>query len=102
MRTLKAKSLNLKQAFELAFVLSKYINKEDLDKADSQDALDFIGNIIQKITPDDYLHGVTLLTQTDENTIKKYASIEILTAMIEGLKLNQIVTLVSFYRSLGL
>lgn len=95
-----AKTLNLVDAFRLASILSKYVDVSDLDK--EADAIDFISNIVQKISPEEYLRCTMLLTQTDEQTIKQEISLDILSAVIEGMKLNQIVSLLSFYKSLGL
>lgn len=90
--------LNLRDAFRLAFIISKYVD----EKSFSQDAVDFISDIVNKLTPDEYLQCVRLMTKLDEDKIRKEISIDLLTAFIEGLKLNQIATLVSFYASLGL
>lgn len=92
--------LNLNDAFRLASVLSKYTDVKNLDP--KSDAVDFIGEIVNKISPEEYLACVSLMTNTDIDTIKKQVSIEVLTALIEGFKLNQIVSLLHFYQSLGL
>lgn len=95
-----AKSLNLEDAFRLASVLSKYV---DIEKTDPQaDAVEFISDIVEKISPEEYLYCVSLLTQEDVDTIKREIALEILTAFIEGLKLNQVISLLHFYKSLGL
>lgn len=94
-----AKPLNLRQAFELASVLTKYV---DVKLNPQEDAVDFISGIVDKISPEEYLSCVSLLTGEDVDTIKKQISLDILTAFIEGLKENQIVSLLHFYKSLGL
>ena len=99
-KRLDARVLNLFEAFRLASVLSKYVNVEKLNP--DEDAVDFISDIVGKLSPEEYLACVSLLTHTDIDTIKKYISLEILTAFIEGLKLNQVVALLGFYKSLGL
>ena len=96
-RSLDAKTLNLTEAFWLASILEKYI---DTEKTQPQDALDFINDIVHKMSPADYLHCVMLLTREDEHTIKEFYSIEILTAFIEGLRENQVLALLHFYKSL--
>ena len=93
-----AKALNLTDAFRLASLISKHIDKIQ----PQQDAVEFISNIIDKLSPEEYLRCVMLLTQENEETIKKEISLDILSVFIEGLKLNQIVTLVQFWKSLGL
>lgn len=95
-----AKTLNLPDAFRLASILSKYIDVKEIDP--QADAVDFISNIVDKLSPQDYLRCVTLLTKTDEQKIKQEISLEILTAFIEGLKKNQVIALLHFYKSLGL
>lgn len=96
--TLQAKRLNLTDSFRLASVISKYAEKIN----PQADAIDFISDVVGKLTPDEYLHCVMLMTETNEETIKQEISLDILTAFIEGLKLNQAVTLIGFYKSLGL
>jgi len=68
----------------------------------SVSVLDFVSGIIEKITPEDYLHGVILITGETEENVKKEISIDILTCFIDGLRENQILSLISFSRSLGL
>lgn len=94
------KKLNLEDAFRLASILSKYV--DNIDKNHPQDALDFISDIVNKLTPEEYLRCVSMMTKLDAETIKKIESVEILDAFFEGLKLNQVLTLISFFKSLGL
>ena len=97
---LKAKRLNLQDAFRLASTISKYVNELPSPK---DDAIEFIGKIVEKIEPEEYLACVSLMTKTDVNTIKEQEiSLDILTSFIEGLRLNQIVSLLGFTKSLGL
>lgn len=97
---MQAQPLNLIDAFRLASTISKYVDIKDLNP--QADAIDFISGIVEKISPEEYLHCVILMTKTDEQKIKQEISLDILTAFIEGLKLNQIISLLSFYKSLGL
>jgi len=99
-QSLEAKRLNLDDAFLLASKLSKHVDVHKLDP--EEDAVDFISDIVGKLSPEEYLSCVSLLTHTDIDTIKKEVSLNILTAFIEGLKLNQVVSLLGFYKSLGL
>lgn len=96
MKALQAKKLNLFDALRLAAVLAKYIDTKDIEA----DPLDFISALLNKLTPLDYLHSVELLT--GEEAVEAYPSIEIITAFVEGLKSNQIVSLISFSKSLGI
>lgn len=90
--------LNIMDAFHLASIVSKYVDTTRL----SPDALDFIQGIVEKIEPQEYLTCVSIMTKKTEEDVKKEFSLDILTAFIEGLKANQIVSLVSFYKSFGL
>lgn len=92
------KTLNLMDAFHLASIVSKYVDTNNL----SPDVVDFIQGIIEKITPQEYLTCVSIMTKKTEEDITKEISLDILTTFIEGLKANQIISLVSFYKSFGL
>jgi len=96
---MKAKLLNLRDALRLASILDKYIDEKTNASAE---ALDFVSDIIGKITPDEYLHCVNLLSGESEEEIKKRVSIEILACFVDGLRENKVLSLISFYRSLGL
>lgn len=96
---MKAKTLNLRDALRLASILNRYIDDEINANVE---ALDFISAVVDKISPDEFLHCVILLTGETEEAVKKEISIDILTCFIEGLRENKILSLVSFYRSLGL
>ena len=96
---MKTKLLNLRDALRLASILNKYIDEKTNANAE---ALEFISAIVDRITPDEFLHCVILLSGETEEVVKQQISIDILTCFIEGLRENQILSLVSFYRSLGL
>ena len=96
---MKAKLLNLRDALRLASILDGYIDEKTNANAE---ALEFISAIVDRITPDEFLHCVILLSGETEEVVKQQISIDILTCFIEGLRENQILSLVSFYRSLGL
>lgn len=93
-----AKALNLTDAFRLASLISKHIDKIQ----PQQDAVEFISNIVDKLSPEEYLRCVMLLTQENEETIKKENSLDILSAFVEGLQKNQIISLLAFYKSINL
>lgn len=97
---MKTKILGLEPAFELASILSKHIDVEKLNP--NQDALEFISSVLDKLTPAEYLHCVKLLTDKEEEDVKKQNSLDILAAFIEGLRANRVVGLIGFYRSIGL
>lgn len=97
----EAQKLNLVDALRLAAILSKYIDTKDIEK-DSQ-PLDFIAALVNKLTPKDYLHCVKLLSgEHRDEEYKAYSSLKILSVFIEGLKQNQVLSLISFYNSLGI
>jgi hypothetical protein len=95
-----ARTLNLEEAFRLASLLSKHVDVKKLDP--QQDAVDFISDLVESLSPEEYMKCVELVTGEDEHTIKKEVSLEILTCFIEGMKLNNIVSLLHFYKMLGL
>lgn len=85
-------------AFHLASIVSKYVDIQEL----SPDVVGFIQGIVEKISPQEYLTCVSIMTEKTEEDLKKEISLDILTAFVEGLKANQIVSLIAFYRSFGL
>lgn len=85
-------------AFHLASIISKYVDTSSLNP----DVVDFIQGIVGQITPQEYLTCVSMMTEKTEEDLKKEISLDILTAFIDGLKDNQIISLVAFYRSFGL
>src|SRR5687768_13568929 len=89
--------LNLMDAFHLASIVSKYVDIATL----SEDAVDFIQGIVEKISPQEFITCVSIMTDKTEEDVKKEVSLEILTAFIEGLKMNQIISLISFYKNFG-
>lgn len=91
-KPLKPQKLNLSDALKLAKILDKYA---DTSKTDS---IEFVEVIINKIPPSEYLDSVKILLKTDVDTIDKQLPLNVLTAFIEGLKLNKIVPLIEFYR----
>ncbi len=95
-----AQLLNLQNAFRLASVFSKYVDINSVPQ--EADAIDFISDIVNKISPEEYLHCVILMTKTDEKTIKQEISLNVLSVFIEGCKLNKVIPLLHFWKSLGL
>lgn len=85
-------------AFHLASIVSKYVDTNHL----SSDALEFIQGIVEKISPQEYLTCVSMMTDKTEEDVIKEDSLDILSVFIEGLKTNQVISLISFYKSFGL
>lgn len=85
-------------AFHLASILSKYVDTNHL----SPEAVDFIQGIVEKISPQEYLTCVSMMTDKTEEELIKELSLDILTAFTEGLKANQVISLVAFYKSFGI
>lgn len=96
---MKTKLLNLQDALRLASILNRYVDEKTNANAE---ALDFVSAIVDKISPDEFLHCVILLSGESEEVVKRQISIDILTVFVEGLQENKVLSLVSFYRSLGL
>lgn len=97
-KRMQARSLTLDNAWQLASILNKYVDIIDLDP--QAEPISFISDIVQKLSPEEYLHCVMLLTEENEETINQEISLDVLTAFVEGLKMNQVVTLIHFYKSL--
>ena len=93
------KLLNLRDGLRLASILDKYVDTETTANAE---AIDFVSSIVDKIDPISFLQCVMLLSGETEEVVKKQITIDILTCFVEGLQENKILSLVSFYRSLGL
>ena len=89
--------LNLEKALILGQILETYIDEKSMEKS----PIDFIAHIIERIQPREYLKVLVLLTNKTEEELSKQLAIDTLTQLIEGLKENQIIALVSFYKSLG-
>lgn len=91
--------LNLPDALRLASLLQPYIDVEKLNP--DQEALDFVDDILQKISPQDFLLCVKLLSNKMEKDIQKYDGYKVLGLFTQGLRDNRIVTLLTFLKSLG-
>lgn len=96
------KPLTLEKAVELNHILQDHIPSYD----DKQDALHFIGKIVDNIKlsnrHNDYIDAVVLMSGQDWEEIKFLDSGEILRLFIDGLSVNRIVTLKSFCDLMGL
>ena len=96
---MKVKKLNLKDALSLASIVSKYVNVSTLDSEKS--AIEFIDEIIQSITPEDFLECIKKTTYyITEKKLEKLDGLNALALFSAGLRENKIITLLSFYKSL--
>ena len=95
---MQTKVLNLYDAFHLASIISQYVDTNNLNP----DVVDFIQGIVEQISAQEYLTCVSMMTDKTEAELVGEFSLDILTAFIDGLKENQIISLVSFYKSFGL
>lgn len=95
---MKAKKLNLEKALSLASIMSKYVNINETQLEES--AFGFINDIVQKISAEEYLRCVSIMTNMTEEDIKKLEVSDILALFTEGLAVNRITTLLAFYENL--
>lgn len=95
---MKVKKLNLKDALSLASIISKYVDIKQTQLDES--AFDFINDIVQKISPDEYLYCVSMMTNKKIEEIKKMEVTDILALFTEGMAVNKITTLLAFYENL--
>lgn len=93
------KPLNLEDALHLASILSAYVDVNELNSR--QDALDFIDDIVKKISPQDFLHCVKMMTKKTEEDLEKMTGYDILALFSDGLRENRVISLLDFYKSLG-
>lgn len=95
------KPLRLDKAVELYKILRSHIP----DVADDETAIEFIGKIIDSIKDsehhDDYVDAVVLMSEKDWDEIKLLDSGAILQLFIDGLSINKVVRLKSFFDVMG-
>jgi len=96
---IKARKLCLKDALILASTVSKYVDVNLVDN--NTDAISFVDEIVQKISPDDFLRCIKITTNETEKTLEKKSGIEVLAIFSQGLKVNKIISLLSFYKNIG-
>lgn len=94
---MKSKSLNLPEALQLANVLDTYVilpgdNESDTNK--------FVGRLVEQMSPMDYLLCVKLLS-ADEITGSE-SGIELLQLLHEGFEKNKVLSLVEYFRGIGI
>lgn len=94
------KILNLEQILELHSILGKYIDKEPENTL----AVDFIGNIIEKmkIHPVNYLNCLSILSGITLDEIKSEDFMDYLICFINGLSINKYFEFVIITKQTGL
>jgi hypothetical protein len=93
-----AKLLNLPDAMKLASILSKYIDTVSFNP--EQGALDFVGDLLDKIEPMDYMNCIRLLLEEPQK-ISHLSGDELLTLLFHGLEKNKIFSLLDAYKNIG-
>ena len=95
---MEAKVLNFPDAMKLAQILGKYIDTELIkDKS----LLDFLDELLKKISPPDYSKSMLLITGKQLGDISLLSGKEILNIFSTGLEKNKIITLLETYRTIG-
>jgi len=95
-------SLNLEKALELYSIIGKHL-PENVDE--NLDVLDFIGTIVNNIKESgnhrDYVNAVSIMTDLSISELLEMGYEEILGLFIEGLIINQIISLKKFCESIN-
>jgi len=95
------KPLTLDKAVELYKILRSHIP----DITEDETAVEFIGKIIDSIKNsdrhDDYVDAVVLMSEKDWDELKFFDSKDILQLFIDGLSINKVVRLKSFFDVMG-
>lgn len=95
---MKVRILGLEEAFELASILD---NHADKDLRPEVDALQFVTDLLNRLPPSDYIKCVAMMTKNTEEDVEKEDYATIFQAFYAGLRENQVVSLLAFYRSLS-
>ena len=96
---MEARLLNLPDALNLASLLSKYVDTVSITPELS--ALDFIGSIVDKIEPIDYLNILKLFTDEPLVKLEKSDGVNLLKLLFSGLEKNRILSLLDAHKNLG-
>lgn len=94
----ESKLLNFPDAMRLASILSKYIDTVSFDP--EQVALDFVGDLLDKIEPMDYMNCIRLLSEEPQK-ISHLSGDELLKLLFSGLEKNRILSLLDAHSKLG-
>ena len=89
------KIINLEQALLLYSIIHTKIS-------DNKDTISFIEELLTKLTPDEYLNCICLLTGTEKPEIKKEDFMDIITNFTIGLQINNILSLCELVKKVGL
>ena len=83
---------------KLASILSKYIDTVLFDP--EQIALDFVGDLLDKIKPMDYMNCIKLLLE-EPKKMEHLSGEELLQVLFSGLEKNRILSLLDAHSKLG-
>jgi len=96
---MRIRPLPLLDALRLASLLSPYVDVKKLNP--EQSALDFVDDIVQKISAQDFLLCIKMMTKKTEQDLEKMDGFDILALFTTGLRENKAIALLEFYHSLG-
>ena len=96
------KSLPINKALQLYKLLAPYLP----DTTTSTEVLDFAGKIIENLqnseNQQDYFTAITLMTDKDQDHFLQIGAVKTLELFIDGLVINDIVSLTSFCEKVGI
>jgi len=96
---MRIRPLPLHDALRLASLLRPYIDVKKLNP--DQDAIEFIDDIVQKISAQDFVLCIKMMTKKTEYDLEKMNGFDVLALFGSGLRVNRVVDLLRFYNSLG-
>jgi hypothetical protein len=98
----KPRKLNIYEAMMLAEIIARHVAEKDIEFAelDESGIFDFIDNIVSKISPDEYMRVLEIITNVNREKLKQMDYLDLLALFTQGLAENKIITLLSFYYSL--
>ena len=95
---MRIRPLPLHDALRLASLLSPYVDVNKLNP--DQSALDFVDDIVQKISAQDFLLCIKMMTKKTEYDLEKMDGFDVLALFTTGLRENRVIPLFEFYNSL--
>ena len=96
---MRIRPLPLLDALRLASLLSPYVDVKKLNP--EQSALDFVDDIVQKISAQDFLLCIKMMTKKTEQDLEKMDGLDTLALFTTGLRENKVIALLETYHSLG-
>lgn len=90
-----AKIINIAEAMELYELMKPHFPKAEVVPTE------FVQSMVDKLPADDYVRCVCLLTGTKPDELTEADSIPSLTAFVEGIKINRILTMKSLFERVG-